>query len=412
MPDYEFRTYPNGLQLIIVNAGTQPVFRLETLFRAGRYYEAKPLVASATLKMMREGTQDYSAEEIAEIMDFHGASLAAPTSLDESGLVLYGLNEHFDKLFPVYQSMLLTPAFPEKDLQDYVTERKQGLQADLSKNDVVAYRNVTEAVYGSEHPYGYNSTAQKYDALQTTDLKQHYQSHYRAGNALAVLSGKITTQMLDRLEQELFPLLPNGQTSPLPHQPAPCPEWVQYVHKPQSVQTAIRMGKRLFARPHPDYFGLYFLNVVLGDYFSSRLMMNLREDKGYTYNVSSSLDMMRHDGLFSISLETSNEYARDCLLQIQHEMERLQQEPIPEEELQMAKNYTLGNLLSSLDGPSSAARLIKGMKLGGMEDSYFLDFIRSIQGIGQEELMALAQKHLQMEGMHKVLVGGMEQGIA
>ncbi len=405
LPEHEVREYPNGLKLIIVNAGAQEVFKLETIFHAGRFYEQEKLISGTTLRMIREGGQGYSSERIAETIDFYGATLSTPTHLDFSGTTLYGLNQHFDTLLELYQSVILTPTFPEVEFSDYITERKQRLQVDLSKNDVIAYRNVTEAIFGSHHPYGYNSVRDMYDSVGIDQLRAHHENHYRSGNCTVVISGKISQGMIQRLENEFFPRIPTGHSKPKTFSIIPHQETIQHFTKPNSVQTAIRMGKRLFDRKHEDYLGLYCLNVILGDYFSSRLMMNIREDKGYTYNIYSMLDIMKHNGMLLISTETANEHTRATIKEIHHEFERLRTEPIPKEEMEMARNYTMGTMLTALDGPFNSSVLIKGLFLNDMDKKHFDALIQTIQNINQDELMRLANKYLTTEDMYTVTVG-------
>lgn len=405
LPKHTVREYPNGIRLIIVSAGAQEVFKLETIFTAGRYFEKKKLVSGAVLRMLREGAEGYSSDDIAEAMDFYGATLSVPTNLDFSGITLYGLNKHFSKLLPLYKAVVTQPTFPESELKDYVKGRKQRLQMDLSKNDIVAYRNITEAIFGSDHPYGYNSNKALYDELTTADLQEHFDSHYVAGNCTVVISGKVDDEMIRILEQDFFPFIPKGKTESRSYEIKPLEKQHQYFSKPSSVQTAIRVGLKLFTRQHPDYFGLYFLNVILGEYFSSRLMMNIREDKGYTYNIYSTLDIMSNDGIFLVSTETANEYAQDTLKEIYIEFEKLQNELIPDEELEMARNFTLGTMLTALDGPFNSSEVIKGLFLENMNADHFNDLIKTIKNITKEELMVLAKKYLNKENMFTVLAG-------
>ncbi len=405
LPKHSVRQYPNGLKLIIINAGVHEVFKLETIFNAGRFHEKKKLVSGATLQMIKEGTKAYSAEDIAETMDFYGASLSTPTNLDVSSLTLYGLNQHFQKLLPVYQSIVTSPTFPETEFKDYVMERKQQLQVDLSKNDVIAYRKVTEAIYGDVHPYGYNSDNALYDDLEISDLKEHFERNYRTGNCTVVFSGKISEEMIQELEKSFFPLIPEGKSSPIDHVIKPNKDLIQFIPKENAVQTAIRVGCRLFGKEHPDYCGMYFLNIILGDYFSSRLMMNIREDKGYTYSIYSMLDMMEKDGLFLISTETANEHTEDLLKEIRIEFERLKVELIPSEELEMARNFTLGTLLSSLDGAFNSSGIIKNIYLDGLDETHFYSLVETIKTISGKELMHLAQKYLNLDKMFTVMVG-------
>ncbi len=405
LPEHTVRVYPNGLKLIVIHAGVHKVFRLETIFNAGRFYENKKLVAGTTLKMLKEGNTNFNAEQIADKIDFFGATLYTPSSLDVSGITLYGLNQHFTELLPLYASYVTSPIFPKKEFDEYIKERKQRLQVDVSKNDVVAYRTVTEAIYGQEHPYGYNSTKKLYNELHPQDLEEHFGQHYTAGNCTVIVSGYIEPDMIQELENEYFSRIPDGTSVPHSFPILPYEQRNQFITKENAVQTAIRIGSRIVDKNHPDYMGLYFLNVILGDYFSSRLMMNIREDKGYTYNIYSMLDMMKHDGMFLIATETANEYTRPLLKEIGYEFDRLKQEPIPNEELEMARNFTLGTLLSALDGPFNAADIIKGLYVEDLDANYFYSLVNTIKSIQNNELAELAQKYLDLDNMFTVMVG-------
>ncbi len=405
LPDYHSHLYDNGIQLIVVNSGVHEVFKLEVIFNAGRLHEDKKMVASLTQRMLREGTKDYNSDELSEMVDFYGASLGTPSSLDYSSITLYGINQHFKSLFPILKSVVLHPTFPQKEFKDSIADRKQKLQVDLSKNNVLSYRTITEEMYGKDHPYGYNSSIELYDDINIEDLKNHHQNHFVAGNCTIVLSGKVHDDMVKQLEQELLSYIPLGNSNASYPKEKFIGNKNLFLEKPQSVQTAIKLGFPLITRQHPDFYGLYFLNVIFGDYFSSRLMANIREDKGYTYHIYSMLDVMKNDGILLISTETAHEYVDNTLKEIHFEIERLQNDLVPIEEIQMARNYTLGNMLSAMDGPFNAAGVIKGLFLNNLDKNFFNNLIYHLNHIDANELRTLAQKYFVKENMYQVLAG-------
>jgi predicted Zn-dependent peptidase len=405
LPDYEYRFLPNGRGFLVVDSGLHEVFKLEAIFHAGRFHETKKMVSGITLRMLREGSNGFSSEDVAEKVDYFGASLITPANLDFSGPTMYGLNQHFGELLPLFRQVTTAPLFPETEFKDHIREKKQQLQVDLSKIDTVAYRQITEMIFGPDHPYGYNSTPAHYDAVTTDDLREHFDQHYRTGNCTIVLSGRISQKMIDQLEQELFPHIPEGHSEVQSHTATPSTQQELFIPRPNAVQTAIRMGKRLFDRKHPDFFGMYFLNIILGDYFSSRLMMNIREEKGYTYNIYSMTDLLRFDGTLLVATEVANEYTQDTIKEIHREFARLRDEPIPKEELDMARNYTLGTLLAAMDGPLNSSEVIKGLILNDVNATFFKQLIDTIKHITAEELQELANKYLQEEQMYTVKVG-------
>ena len=405
LPVPERYTLGNGIPVYVVNMGTHEVVKLEILFFAGRPYERKPLVSRVTLGLLKEGTRRYDSAEIAEQFDFYGSSLSFPFNLDTSNITLYSLTKHFDKVLPVFAEMLSDPVFPESELENFKSRNKQRLQVDLQKNDIVAYRQITEHIFGSDHPYGYNSYPETYDSISREDLLEHYGRYYNSGNCLVFLSGSFDKRVLGSLERHLGSALRPGRRAwAEPVGPERRPERVR-IDLPDSVQTAIRVGRRLFSRHHPDYHGVFVLNTVLGGYFGSRLMENIREEKGYSYNVYSMLDTMVHDGFLYIGAEVGNEFVDDTLKEIYLEMDRLQEELIDDEELAMVRNYLLGSFLTTLDGPFNVAEWIKNQVTESLPLSFFDESVRTVKAIDAAELRTLARRYLRREDMWEVLVG-------
>jgi zinc protease len=405
LPPYQKVVLEKGIPLYLVNMGTQDVFKLEVFFHAGRYHEAKQMAATATARMLKEGSTAHTASEIAEMIESQGGTLATPTNLDAPSFALYGLNKYLDELLPIFTEVVFQPAFPQHELDSYVAEKIQQLNIDLSKNEVVAYRAITEAIFGTRHPYGYNSTPEAYRALERDDLVRHYNDHYLSGNCSIFLSGRINDEMVARVEQAIASRIPEGHSVPLAHEITTSAERDIFIERPKTVQTAIRLARRLFNRHHPDHNGLYVLNTILGGYFGSRLMMNIREDKGYTYNIYSMMDVMNKDGALIIGTEVGHEQAEDTLRQIRLEMERLCHEPVSDGELQMVRNYIMGTLLNYLDGPFNVADMVKSLTTAGLSDGHFGELLRVIEHITPEELLVLAQKYLKPDDYHKVVVG-------
>lgn len=395
----------NGIPVYELNMGTQDVVKLEIVFNAGRPYEIKKLAARSTVASLKEGTKSYDGNKIAEHMDFFGGSVSMPFSLDVAQIVIYSLTRHFEDIIPVVAEMITTPTFPQKELDSFVRQNQQRLQVDLSKNDVVAYRMLTEYIFGAEHPYGYNSYPETYGELSRADLLDHFKRCYTSGNCHVFISGKTNDAILKVLNQHLGQAIPKGQLPTPDMRVTPAKPQSVRIKNPGTVQSAIRIGRQLFSRNHPDYMGLYVLNTIFGGYFGSRLMHNIREDKGYTYNIYSMLDALRWDGSFYISTEVGTPFVEPTLAEIYTEMDRLQQELISHEELEITRNFLLGHFLGMLDGPFNVSEVSKMMVLDGLPFDHFADFIEVIKTITPQELQALAQKYLQREDMWEVVVG-------
>jgi len=404
LPKPEKILLSNGIPVYITNLGTQEVMKLQVAIRAGRPFEDKQLASRTTTRLLREGTKRLNSAQIAEKFDFYGASLSLPTSLDYSSLVYYSMTKHFPKLIGLVTELLTQPIFPEKELNTFVENSQRRLQIDLTKNDVVAYRNVTELIFGKDHPYGYNSSAEKYKNIQQEDLIHHFKKNFHADHCTIFLSGKIDDTIINLLDQHLGQI-PNGEkiSSVFPTPNMTTPKKMQFL-LPDSLQKAIRIGKRSITRAHPDYIGFMVVNTILGGYFGSRLMMNIREDKGYTYNIYSIQDSMQEDACFYIATEVGNDFLQPTLQEIYLEMDRLQTDLVGAEELEMVKNYLLGNMLNMVDGPFKVTNVVKTFVLENRSFEEFQQMVDLVRSISAKEIRDLAQKHLKKEDMWEVVV--------
>lgn len=398
-------TLDNGLKVHAIDAGTQDVVKIELVFRAGRPFEKQQIVSRATAGMLKEGTAQRSAAELAEWFDFHGATLATPSTMDTVAVTLYSLHSQLGKVLPVFAEMLESPAFPEAELETYIRRNQKMLLEDLTKNDTVAYRKFTEMIFGEQHPYGYNSSPESYALLTRPALLEHFDRCYTADNGFVVVSGKLNDEILGSLNQTLGQLSRRGKAEPT-NLPAfdTKPERL-HIDRPHHNQTAIRLGRRLFDRRHPDFFGIYILNTILGDYFGSRLMGSIREDKGYTYNIYSSIDTMQYGGALYIGTEVAHESLKKTLKQVYKEIDRLRQEPVEEQELAMVRSYLMGSYLSMLDGPFNTAELVKTLVTEELPLSFFTELVRKTKQVSAAELQELAIRYLHSEDFWLVSVG-------
>lgn len=405
LPIPELIHLDNGIPVYVTNLGTQDVIRLEVVYRAGRPFEKKRLAGRATAAMLKEGTRLHDAATVAEIIDFYGASLNQPFNLDTGNLVLYSLSRHFESVLPLFTEMLDCPVFPESELKSFVKRNQKALKTDLAKTDVVAYRTVTEKVFGEDHPYGYNSTLDTYDTLEREDLVEHFERCYGIDNCTVFISGRITEPVLKALNRHIGQLTRSGRPESRDMSVTAPASGFCHIPHPDSVQTAIRVGRRLFSRHHSDYAGFFVLNTILGGYFGSRLMTNIREDKGYTYNIYSSVDVMRQDGAFYIGTEVGNEFVEDTMKQIHLELRSLIEAPVSEEELTMVRNYLMGNFLSMLDGPFNVGEVVRTLVIDKLPFTFFADLVESVNTVRPDTLQKLAEQYLQPEDQWEVIVG-------
>lgn len=394
----------NQMQLFVINAGSQALCKIEMVFNAGNYFESNALVANATNSLMREGTSNKSAGEIAELLDYYGAFLETAVYKDKASVILYSLNKHLHKTLPVMMDLIQNAIFPEKELLLYKTNQKQKFMVNQQKVDHVA-RNHFNAMLFKDTPYDQFIEANNYDELSQIQLQNFFKDRYAGNDAYMVIAGKITDDVLNQVKQEAgnIALKPvnekknyintqNGRTELL-------------IEKKDAMQSAIRIGCRLFNKTHPDYFNMQVLNTILGGYFGSRLMSNIREDKGYTYGIGSGVASLLNDGFFYISTEVGVDVTTATLTEIYKEIDALQQTLVPTEELELVKNYLLGTFLRSVDGPFAISEKFTSIKDYGLTNDFYKAYVNHIKQVKAQDLMLMAQKYLGKNNLSELVVG-------
>jgi zinc protease len=405
----EISQLSNQIPVFETRLGSQEALRLELVFASGRAYEEKWLSSRLTARMLREGTQNQTAAQIANTFDFYAGTWLMPVNQDFVTVGMYCLTKHFDQLLPLIAEILQAPVFPEKEIKTYTQNSAKDLQIDLTKNDVVAYRKITEYIFGENHPYGYSSTPDDYNAILSEDLKKFHKTHFVPENCQIFVGGKTNDAILQKIEQYFGKTPPTNAPKPsyvhpFDVQPREGSKNIRLKHTEKSTQTAIRIGRRFGKRTHPDYVAFYMLNIVLGGYFGSRLMSNIREKKGYTYNIYSNIDLMLEDGYFYISSEVGNAFVAKTLKEIYSEIEILKTELVPETELQMVKNYILGNMLNTIDGAFAVMNVVKSLQTEGLSFDMFENFIMQIRQTTSEEIRQMAQKYLNRADLFEVII--------
>ncbi|MBL7814870.1 MAG: insulinase family protein [Saprospiraceae bacterium] len=395
----------NGIPVYQTRLGTQEIMKIDVTVLSGRSQETKKMTMRATSRLLREGTASYNSAEIAHQLDFWAGTLKMPINMDTSNVTLYCMTKHFPKLLPLLAEIIQQPTFPQKELTTFVENNIQNLAVELTKNDVIAYRTITEMAFGAESPYGYSSIPDDYRALTTEDLQIFHRNHYTSDNMVIFLSGNFDDSILTLLNQYLGQ---NKSTAIKQNRPLSMdnvkPEKIR-VKNPDTLQAAIRIGRRMGNRKDPDYDGFFVLNTILGGYFGSRLMSNIREDKGYTYNINSMTDTMFGESFFYIGSEIGNEFVEKALVEVYREMDILQNDLVGDDELTMVRNYLLGNMLTMVDGPFAVNDVIRTYVLEDMPFDSFTQFVDNIRSVTPTILRDLAQKYLNKEDMFEVIVG-------
>jgi predicted Zn-dependent peptidase len=381
--------------------------RVEMIWDAGRPFEHKKLQAGATADMLVEGTRQRSAGDLEAYFEQFGTALVQPDLMDTANLALSTIIRHADEVLPVMAEVIAEPAFDEANFRKFMKRRKQRLREGMSDNDTLAFRLITEAVFGPDNPYGYNGYKENYDRLTADDIRSFHKSHFHAGNATLYVAGHITSKVEEMLERS-FGQLPTGERAKSPTLPAtPDQTQILQVSRPRAQQTMIRRGRRGIQIGSADYGGLIVLETIFGGYFSSRLMKNIREEKGYTYGIDSELDTYRHDGSFSVSADVANENLAAVRREIDIEIDKLLQHPVPKAELDMVRAYLAGSISMELDGPFGHGFRHRSALIKGYEpESLLRNLDEAVRGISPAEIQDLAQKYLSKGDDFEVILGG------
>lgn len=403
--DAQFITLSNHLNLYLLEGGSQEVISLEIVFKAGRWQENKPLQSLLTSLMIKEGTTEKTSNEINSKIDFHGAHISVSGGYDSTTVQLVTLNKHLKPMLDILVELLTSPSFSNEELEIKKNKMKQRLLINEEKTDYIAQRSFHVNMFGKQHPYGYASSKEKYEAITSSDLTNFFNANYTAKNCFAILAGKFNSASLTAIEQALAQILSANSSNLEQTYLAQTKIGQTHISKENAQQASIRIGMPTIAHNHEDYTPLQVLSTVLGGYFGSRLMANIREDKGYTYGIYSMLSAFKHQGYFIISTDVGVHQAEDAVKEIYAEINRLKETEIPEEELQLVKNYIMGKLLSQVDGPFAQARIIKGLISRNENASHFQKRIQAIQSTTPKQLIGLANQYFTQDSFVQVVVG-------
>lgn len=400
-------TLPNGIPLTVINAGEQEVVRMDVLFSGGRWQQSQKLQALFTNRMLREGTTKYTAATIAEKLDYYGSWLELSSSSEYAYITVYSLNKYLVKTLEVVESMIKEPLFPQKELQTILDTNIQQYLVNTSKVDFLAHRSLLKSLYGEQHPCGKIVMEEDYHTITPEVLREFYERHYHSGNCSIFLSGKVTDDIISRVT-DIFGI-PFGQYQlqmpKLSFPFAAIPEKRIFTEREDAMQSAVKMGCTTITREHPDYPKLRVLMTLFGGYFGSRLMSNIREDKGYTYGISAGVVFYPDSGLLIVSTETDNEYVEPLIQEVYHEIDRLHQEPVSAEELRMVRNYMLGEMCRSYESPFSLSDAWIFIATSGLKDDYFARSLQAVNEITPAEIQDLAQRYLCKETLKEVIAG-------
>jgi zinc protease len=375
--------------------------RIDFYFDAGTTVGSNVISALAS-GLLFSGTKDKTSTQIHNELDSLGAYFDVGLGFETAIVTFYALNEQLPAVVKLFVEMMDNATFPSTEVKELINDRKQKLQINLEKVSFLAQRKFQALIFDGTN-YNRTINLEDYNSVSQEEIVSYFEKNYKKGlkkvflvgdfkeEVVSVIANSISSWAVEKQEKATLNFQNKAATV--------------HVEKANAVQTAIRVGKTLFNKTHPDYFGFMILNTILGDFFGSRLMKNIREDKGYTYGIGSYLSEIKDSGYFVIGTEVGKEVKEATLTEIRKEIEKLQQDLVSEKELNLVRNYLLGQTLKSADGPYALMELFLSVENQNLDLNFFNDFIHKIKSIQAEELRELARKYLDWNSFSIVSAG-------
>jgi predicted Zn-dependent peptidase len=392
-----------GADIYYILGGTQEICKIELIFPAGRWFEKSAGASYFAAQLISKGTKNKSSFEIAELLDQYGAHLEINPGMDVVSVSLYILTRHLEPSLSLLLDLLTASVFPHKELEQLKSIYLQNMRVNREKTSFQASTIIRKNIFGETYPYGRELEDDAVIALPREALVDHFREFYNP--SIILVSGNINDYQGQLIARALSPfsnfssirpgIVPYEKTNP----------FRQIVEKDGSVQSSIRMGKTSVARSHRDYSAILFLNHILGGYFGSRLMKNIREEKGLSYGISSSLHTMSMNSYLMIGADVNRENLNLAFTEIRKELHRLRTERIGSTELETARNHFIGSLQLEITTSFAHADKFKNILLFNLPEDFYQKLIGRIDQIGADELLTIAEGYLNEDSFMEVAVG-------
>jgi zinc protease len=403
-------TLPNGLTVLLVEQHDLPVVAANLVIRTGSGANPPdvPGLANFTAGMLDEGTKTRNALAIADEAAKLGATVGTQSTMDSTTVVVRSLKKTFRQALALAADVALNPSFPPEEIE---RQRKSRLAALVQERDnpaAVAQRVMNAALYGAKHPYGYTETGTEGSntAITREQMLSFWKQNFVANNAALVVAGDVTESEIKALAQEVFGGWPQG-TAAAGTMPTPEPTRgrLVIVDKPGAPQTELRVAKVGVARDTPDYFPLQVMNTTLGGQFSSRLNMNLREDKGYTYGSYSGFAFRRSAGPFLAVAGVRGDATAPSVAEIIKEIRRMAEAPPSPEELTLAKDSLIRSLPGDFESTATIAANLQALYVYDLGLDYFAKYPERVAAVDAASAQRVARTHLVPERLIVIAVG-------
>lgn len=397
----------NGVPVYLIGNGAVDLLRIEFVFNAGQLAESVHMAASATNAMLTEGTTSHDATSINDLIDSTGAVFNHMADKDSAGLVTVTLTRKLAEVMALVEEVLLHPTFPEKEFRMLTDKRLQAFLTGRQKTSLIARELFYQALCGDSNAYGRITTPEDYAAIRTDDLRAFHSRHYRPDNMYITVAGRNPEQALPVLERHF-----SGPGTGEWHNPV-IPSLIFSSASPgtifremgNSVQSTVRLGWRGITRDHPDYQGLQVATMILGGYFGSRLMRNIREEKGYTYGIHAVSGAFHGIGYITVMTDVANVYREVTIKEIWSEIDRLRNEEVHAEEMMLVRNHLMGEIARMFDGPFAVAEAIRGIIDYNAGADYYTRLAETVSSITPGKIKELFNTYFNPGDSYEIIVG-------
>lgn len=397
------RKLSGGAEAYFVLGGSQDVCKVELIFPAGKWMEKVWGASYFSAQLVSKGTADKSSYQIAQLLDHYGSHLEISPGLDHVSIAIYSLNKYLEPSLTLLLEMLLGSVFPEKELAQLKAIYLQNLRVNKEKTSFQSSILFRKKVYGELHPYGRELEEQQISSIEVSALLAHFEAYFK--QATVIVSGKVSKEHQRFIVDVLSPFGFHSLKVTDKALPRSTVSARELLNKEGSVQASIRMGKTSIGRTHEDYASFLFLNHILGGYFGSRLMKNIREEKGLSYGISSSISTMLHGNHLVIGSDVNLENVDLTFTEIHNELRRLRTEKIEDAELETARNHFIGGLQLEITTSFAHADKIKNILLFDLESSFYYDMIEQINTVTADDLLEIADRYLKEDSFVEISVG-------
>ena len=413
-PDDVF-SFANNVKLHCFEDKDSEIIRLEFLFtNAGSVNQEKFFSSAASANLITEGCGELSAIEVADKLDFYAAYVERVSERDSTSLVFYFLKKYQQNLLPLIEKIIKQANYNEKEFEIYISKQKQNFEINAQKTSMIAYKEFYRTIFPKNHPLSKFGEREDFDKLSPSDVKSFYEDFYTSSQSEIILSGNYDKAFVRELERFFGTETWGGEKENF--------ELKDYsidtnclnkglektINKKGAAQASVRVGCVSLEHNHKDFLPFSVVVCLLGGYFGSRLMMNIREDKGYTYGISANLSSYRYASVFSIASDVKADKAQATIDEIEKEITILQNDLVSLSELSQVKNYLIGECIRNLDGAFDKSDKYSFLMKINHKYDYYKNFIDTVKSISPNEIRDLSQKYLDLNLISKIKVGDTE----